>query len=58
MLMRVFRERLSICVCVSFPFRFEGGIWDSTVLIPNHCLSFYFSSSRHANKSSKKLYSF
>ena len=50
MLMRVFRERLSICVCASFPF--EVGIWDSTVLIPDHCLSFCFSSSRRANRSS------
>ena len=36
----VFRERLSICVCPSFPFGFEGGMWD--VLIPDHCLSIYF----------------
>ena len=27
-------------VCPSFPFGFEGGMWD--VLIPDHCLSIYF----------------
>ena len=26
----------------SFPFGFESGIWDLTVLVPEHCLSFYF----------------
>ena len=31
--MRVFRERLSICVCASFHFGFEGGMWDSIILI-------------------------
>ena len=35
----VFRERLSICVWGSFPFSFEGGMWDLSVLIPDHCLS-------------------
>ena len=40
---RVFRERLSICVCASFPFGFEGGMWDFIVLVPDHCLSFDFS---------------
>ena len=38
--MRVFHGRLSVCVCVSFPFGFDGGMLD---LIPDHCLSFYFS---------------
>ena len=38
--MRVFHERLSICVYVSFPFGIEGGIWDLIVLVPDHCLSF------------------
>ena len=49
--MRVFRERLSICACVracvcvcaSFPFGFEGDMWDLIVLIPDHCLSIYSS---------------
>ena len=36
----VFRERLSIYVCVFFGF--EGGVWHSIVLIPDHCLSIYF----------------
>ena len=26
-------------VCASFPFGFEGGMWD---LIPDHCLSIFF----------------
>ena len=25
----------------SFPFGFEGGLWDLIVLVPGHCLSFY-----------------
>ena len=33
---------LSICVCVSFPFGFEDGIYALIVLVPDHCLSFYF----------------
>ena len=29
--------------CVSFfPFRFEGGMWDVIVSIPDHCRSIYF----------------
>ena len=39
----VFRECLTISVCVSFPFGFEGGMWDSILLVPDYCLSFYFS---------------
>ena len=38
---RVLRECLSVCVCASFPFGFEGGIWDLIVLILDHCLSIY-----------------
>ena len=34
---------LSICECASFPFGFENGLWDLIVLVPDHCLSFYFS---------------
>ena len=33
---------LSIWVCASFSFCFEGGMWDMIVLVPDHCLSFYF----------------
>ena len=33
---------ISLCVCVSFPFGFEGGVLSLIVLIPDHCLSFYF----------------
>ena len=31
---------INFCMCPSFPF--VGGMWDSIVLIPDHCLSFYF----------------
>ena len=31
--MRVFREHLSVCVCSTFFFSFEGGMWDLIVLI-------------------------
>ena len=30
-----------ICVCPSFPFGIEGGMWDVIVLFPDHCLSIY-----------------
>ena len=40
--MRVVLERLSIVVCPSFPFGFEGGVLDLIVLIPDHRLSLYF----------------
>ena len=33
---------LSICVCASFSFGFEGGMWDLIVFIFYHCLSIYF----------------
>ena len=32
----------SISVCVSCPSGFENWIWDLIVLVPDHCLSFYF----------------
>ena len=33
----VFRERLSICVCASFPYSFEGRVLDLIVLVLDHC---------------------
>ena len=30
------------CLCASFPFSFEGGIWDLITIVPDHCLSFNF----------------
>ena len=38
---------LCVCVCVCARallsrFGFEGGMWDFIVLVPDHCLSFYF----------------
>ena len=32
-----------INLCSSFPFSFDGGLWNLNVLIPDHCLSIYFS---------------
>ena len=37
-----FVNLLSIYVFSSFPFGFEGMIWDLIVSVPDHCLSFYF----------------
>ena len=36
-----FRKLPSIYVFSYFPFGFEGRMWDLTVSIPDHCLSFY-----------------
>ena len=33
---------VNFSVCLSFPFVFEGTMWDLTVLIPDHCLPIYF----------------
>ena len=33
---------VKFCVCPSFPFGTEGGMWDVIVLIPDYCLSIYF----------------
>ena len=46
-ILSVFRERLSIFVCLSFPFGFEDGMWDLIILIPDHSLSIYFIESVH-----------
>ena len=37
----VFRELLKVCVCDFFILL--GGLWDLIVLVPDHCLSSYFS---------------
>ena len=34
-----------VCVCASFPVGFVGGKWELIVLVPDHCLSFYFACS-------------
>ena len=39
-----FHNLLSIYVFSYFPFGFEGRMWDLIVSVPDHCLSFYFSS--------------
>ena len=31
-------------MCPSFTFGIEGGVWDVIALIPDHCLSIYFTS--------------
>ena len=38
---------INLCVCC-FPFWFEGGMWDLILLIPYHCLPFYFEDSSFA----------
>ena len=38
----VFCERLSVCVCSSFRFCFEVGMWNLIVLMADLCLSVYF----------------
>ena len=37
-----------------FPFGFEGRIWDLIVSVPDHCLSFYFST--FENTTTEKLH--
>ena len=39
---RIYHNCLSIFVRPSFPFGFEGEMWVLIVLVPDHCLSFYF----------------
>ena len=39
---RVFHERLSVCVGFFPFFCFDGGLCDLIVSFPVHCLSFYF----------------
>ena len=43
----VYHESLSICMCGSSPYDFEGETRDLIVLVPDHCLSFYFASSEN-----------
>ena len=38
-----FCKLLSIYVFSNFPFGFESMVWDLTVSVLDHCLSFYFS---------------
>ena len=42
--MRVFRERLSFCLCPSFkfPVGLERGVWDLIVIAPDYCPTFCF----------------
>ena len=46
---------INMCVCASFPVGVEGGIRDSIIIAPDHCLSFYSSSYKNANKKSQNL---
>ena len=36
----VFRERLSVYICGSFPFGLENGMWYLNVLVLVYCLAF------------------
>ena len=36
----IYCERLLVCVCVSYPVGIIGWMWDLTVIVPAHCLSF------------------
>lgn len=38
----VLRKRLSICMSASFPFGFEGEMWNLIILVPDHWLFFKF----------------
>ena len=44
---RAFRKLLSMSVFSSFPFGFEGRLWDMIVPVPGHYLSFYFTGMIH-----------
>ena len=37
-----FRKLPSVYVFIYFPFDFGGRMWDLIVSVPDHCLSFYF----------------
>ena len=37
--------KVKFCVCPSFPYGIEGGMWDVVVLISDYCLSIYFAHS-------------
>ena len=43
-----FHERLSNCMCTSFPFGFQDGMWNFVVLVPDHCPSIFFAGPRSA----------
>ena len=36
-----FLNVFELCVCASFPFGYEGGMWDLILLIPDYCLCLY-----------------
>ena len=38
----LFVSCMDVCEGASFLFGFERGMWDLCVLVPRHCLSFYF----------------
>ena len=44
-----FRKLLSVYVFSYFPFGFEGRMWDLIASVPDHCLSFYFTSAEIEN---------
>ena len=40
---------VTFCVCPSFPFAIEGGMWDVIILIPDYCIAIYFNMLRLFN---------
>ena len=53
----VIRERafVKFCVCPSFPFGFEGRMWDVCVLIPDHSPSLFLYIAPLSNPISKQV---
>ena len=44
------------CVCLSFPFDFEGGMWELIVLIPDHCLFYLLSICLYFKNNNRHLF--
>lgn len=40
-LLIISRTLINFCVCPSFPFGFQSGMWNFIILIPDHWLSIY-----------------
>ena len=45
-------------ICASFPFGFDGGIWDPIALIPDHCVFIHFTKSILSKHSSECFFFF
>ena len=53
--MHAFCKRLPICMCASFPFGFEGEMWDLILSIPDCRVSFYVTANILTPNPSHKL---